>query len=483
MLTAKRKEFIVKILIVFIGFFIMFKPTTDPDFGWHYKYGEYLFNNHHLLRQNIFSYNFASYEWANSYWLFEFMLFTTYKFLGPIFAGIFYSVLGTAIITFIFYKIQAQNIFKIPGLILTFMVLSSFSITIRSFFFSTLFMFILLYVLTFRKNLIKLLPFMFLVWVNLHADFTLGLFILGLYTLSEFLPIIKSKMFNVKKVLILLIPSALSFLLTFINPDGYKLLTAILNETGLLKRAYVMEWQPIGSDSSIVYAFFIAIFVLTVLFLYYNARKTPIWILIPMATFFFFAMKSAYFIRPLFVISIFSTLAFWNLDFSIIQNLLSKKLLVKLEKAGILLSSFILFVALSVFTKNVVIASDVRLWSKEAEYPYEAISYIRNAKLAGSMFNTYGWGGYLIWQMPEHKTFIDGRMTSWRIGKRFITAEYLEITREPKKYEKLFDSYKISWVLDKPDSRLIKFLKTKKWKVLYEDKVSIILQNPIPPNL
>ena len=124
MLTAKRKEFIVKILIVFIGFFIMFKPTTDPDFGWHYKYGEYLFNNHHLLRQNIFSYNFASYEWANSYWLFEFMLFTTYKFLGPIFAGIFYSVLGTAVISFIFFRIKAQNIFKFPGLILTFMVLS-----------------------------------------------------------------------------------------------------------------------------------------------------------------------------------------------------------------------------------------------------------------------------------------------------------------------------------------------------------------------
>ena len=110
--------------------------------------------------------------------------------------------------------------------------------------------------------------------------------------------------------------------------------------------------------------------------------------------------------------------------------------------------------------------------------PYASVIFIKSQKLQGRMFNLYAWGGYLIWQLPGHKTFIDGRMPSWRENGRSVFEDYIKITSEPKKYEKLFDSYKISWALDKPDSRLIKFLKTKKWKTLYEDKVSIILQNP-----
>ena len=110
--------------------------------------------------------------------------------------------------------------------------------------------------------------------------------------------------------------------------------------------------------------------------------------------------------------------------------------------------------------------------------PYNSVVFVKKQKLQGRMFNAYAWGGYLIWQLPEYKTFIDGRMPSWRENDKSVFEDYIDITSDPKKYEKLFNSYNISWVLDKPDSRLVKFLKTKKWKVLYEDKVSIILQNP-----
>src|SRR3990167_5872725 len=106
MLSLKKPETIIKILVFFIGVFILFKPTTDPDFGWHYKYGEYFFNNSHLLRQNIFSYNFANYEWANSYWLSELAFFIFYRFFGTITAGIIFSAVGSFILTAIFSKLR-----------------------------------------------------------------------------------------------------------------------------------------------------------------------------------------------------------------------------------------------------------------------------------------------------------------------------------------------------------------------------------------
>ena len=41
--------------------------------------------------------------------------------------------------------------------------------------------------------------------------------------------------------------------------------------------------------------------------------------------------------------------------------------------------------------------------------PVAAVEFVRKANLSGPMLNDYGFGGYLIWALPEHKVFVDGR--------------------------------------------------------------------------
>jgi hypothetical protein len=41
--------------------------------------------------------------------------------------------------------------------------------------------------------------------------------------------------------------------------------------------------------------------------------------------------------------------------------------------------------------------------------PVAAVEFIRNAHLEGPMLNDYALGGYLMWALPEHKVFVDGR--------------------------------------------------------------------------
>src|SRR5258708_5419172 len=41
--------------------------------------------------------------------------------------------------------------------------------------------------------------------------------------------------------------------------------------------------------------------------------------------------------------------------------------------------------------------------------PTKAVEYIRRTGLSGRMLNDYVYGGYLIWALPEHKVFMDGR--------------------------------------------------------------------------
>jgi hypothetical protein len=43
------------------------------------------------------------------------------------------------------------------------------------------------------------------------------------------------------------------------------------------------------------------------------------------------------------------------------------------------------------------------------EFPVAATAWLRRAQPAGRLWNTFDWGGYLIWKAPEYKVSIDGR--------------------------------------------------------------------------
>ena len=473
MLLLKKPEFIIKILIFIIGVFILFKPPIDPDFGWHYKYGEYFFNNSHLLRQNIFSYNFANYEWANSYWLSELALFIFYRFFGTVTAGIIFSAVGSFILTAIFSKLRISQFSKYFGLILAFVAMSGYAITVRPMFFSSIFMFVLMYVLLYENKYLKYLPFLFFIWANSHADFTLGLFVFGTYTFFDLMSNLK-----LKKIPVSLFSGVLSVAITLINPYGYKLWTTILKETNYFQFRHIAEWLPLKYGDFVSFAFSIYILALVISLLFLEAKKIQKWLLVSAIVYLLLSLRSVYFIRPLFIVSIFSISAFWGLRTAPLFNIVTENLRKKIKITSFYFLLLTAFSVSGIFIENIAQASNYKIWSEEMKLPYNSVVFVKKQKLQGRMFNAYAWGGYLIWQLPEYKTFIDGRMPSWRENDKSVFEDYIDITSDPKKYEKLFNSYNISWVLDKPDSRLVKFLKTKKWKVLYEDKVSIILQNP-----
>jgi len=88
-LSGKKLTYL---LLVLTGTFMLFSPPVDPDFGWHYKYGEYLFQNGKILRENIFSYTNTDYKWANSYWISELIMYTSYRFLGNVVPSLILSL-------------------------------------------------------------------------------------------------------------------------------------------------------------------------------------------------------------------------------------------------------------------------------------------------------------------------------------------------------------------------------------------------------
>lgn len=99
----------------------------------------------------------------------------------------------------------------------------------------------------------------------------------------------------------------------------------------------------------------------------------------------------------------------------------------------------------------------MRMWGKLTgkvglSYPEKAVEYIDEGKFSGKLFTEYGWGGYVIWKLPEKKTFIDGRMPSWRweapneAESSWAFKDYDRVTKEGE-YQELFEKYNVGVVL------------------------------------
>src|SRR5882672_8019633 len=77
--------------LVYAGLLIfVVTPYTDYDWGWHYRYGEYLVTHGHILRHDIYSWTMPGYEWVNHSWLYDPLLYFHYNhisFFGLALAG------------------------------------------------------------------------------------------------------------------------------------------------------------------------------------------------------------------------------------------------------------------------------------------------------------------------------------------------------------------------------------------------------------
>src|SRR5205807_4591334 len=75
--------------------------------------------------------------------------------------------------------------------------------------------------------------------------------------------------------------------------------------------------------------------------------------------------------------------------------------------------------------------------------PVKAVEFIRQADLQGPMLNDYKFGGYLIWALPTHKVFVDGRSDVFDWAG--VLAKYVDWVTLEADPVKLLDEYGINF--------------------------------------
>lgn len=439
----KKLILATKLLSFAVIFSLSIIPLQDPDIWFHLKSGEVILQKG-LIHYDVFSYSASGREWFPYEWLFQVTTFIFHKWFG--FEALKY--LMAVVITFMMFMIY-RILRKILDLqwalalaVAFYFFVSVFEfLTARPHIFAYTFLIVNLYLilLYFVKGVNKLkwsVPIT-LLWSNLHGSVFLSVFLFSAYATISFLyfKLSKEKEYY-HKFKTLLLFSVVTAIATILPPLGilqYRLLVRFFLAQDLITK-FIDEWTPLSANPFVFVILTVTIIIVLGLLALLVIKKRnfnyAIW-LIPLAPFIVMAYSAS---RNLFLAYITVSL----IAGFILSQINSKRL--------------VFLITAVVIAGQVFILAEKRnlpRWN----YPKQAAEFIKSQKIAGNMFNDYGYGGYLLYQLyPEQKVFYDGRTDVYlcceikdtfdlSLKKNLADNEYKKVVEE------LFGKYKVSYFI------------------------------------
>jgi len=154
------------------------------------------------------------------------------------------------------------------------------------------------------------------------------------------------------------------------------------------------------------------------------------------------------------------------------------KLKLDLQKPGRLfrwIAIVLICVIVLVVTLGFIKVIDDQPKSVSESYPEAAVDWTVENKPESKIFNSYNWGGYLIWRLyPDYLVYIDGRADLY--GAEFVT-EFFSIYSIKPGWEEKLDQENIRMVFIESDSVLANALRrSATWNIEFEDDLSVIFE-------
>jgi hypothetical protein len=481
-----RKEIFIRRLLLSLSFIIFtitfLNDIWDPDFFWHLKTGEYIFNNKSIPDKDIFSINPTQGSLRerfilSQYWLSQVIFYTIYLYSG--FKGIvvFRALILTLTLLIIFLIMRREKVplyISIPLIFLSYLIMREFTGE-RPQLFSFIFSGILIYILechfcspkkSHRWSYLILLPGIMLIWSNTHGGFILGDIIIGIYVLSQIVDyFIKREI-----ALFFIIIGLISILASFINPNGYRVIDIIFE----LEKGYqvmdIIEYIPtlkffrVSSPSFYGYAI-------------------PLLISIPIL-FKKFDIKDTLIILFLGVISIMHVR--YTIFFSIIVTPILGRRINDVFKPRELKIADISIIILAIFFSGYFLyGKKINMDILREMYPTKSVEFIKKNNIKGNIFSPLEWGGFIIWSLyPENRVFIDGRIIDeMRYSDYQLVMEGSTFSQgNIPEWKSILDRYRVNIILTYSCNRfsgivlpLIKnLMNDKDWGLIYTDENSLI---------
>jgi hypothetical protein len=106
-------------------------------------------------------------------------------------------------------------------------------------------------------------------------------------------------------------------------------------------------------------------------------------------------------------------------------------------------------------------------------YPVRACDYIRQNHLPAPLFNTFSWGGFIVWYLPEYPVAIDGRTDLY--GDEIAIRHFKVATGElPPWSEPTFANAR-TLLLERHSAMAEALVQVPNFKEVYQDDQAVVL--------
>ena len=499
---SKRTAWAILALLPVLIFIRYPVDTVDYDMWWHMALGKYYLTHHTLVMDHsVFSWTPTDPTWIYNTCLGSIAIYLFYMAAGGfglwllqwlVFLGVFASF-------YLFLRLLNQRL-EITGATIIALIGVACSITCRYYkpeLFSVLLFAWLAFVyfqvkVTHKGTLFYFFPLIFLLWVNFHGAFVIGLVVMGILFVGEVLNrlIFPRQSLSIRDLFHFGCAVILSLAALLVNPYGADYLISTYQgitsaQYAGLQNKYILAWSglwPALSDRSDVFYvngltawIMTGMMVFVIVFSVYEfiRQRSFDFALVLMSVALYWkgmeTVRVSYFLPVVF---------FFVFFYGVVTRLNRPDFPGKMTVISLCL--FLLLFE-NVFYFHLRLNADSRWFGSGLDdiAPVREVEFLKKHKLPGQIFNDYVIGGYLMWALyPDYKVFIDPRSSPYRTQ---LLPEYMEFTLKPATREAIENfrkkyPFKIVILHYRQLALISDFLNAgDDWRLLYFEKRAAVL--------
>jgi len=435
--------------ILLVGWFS--PEISDSDFWWHLATGKYIAEHRALPVPDPFAYTTARagtaylgeertrYFNLTHEWLAQALFYSIYRLAGCGGIVMFRAVALAAfcaVVGLVSWRRCGGFYRAVLAAFASGAVVASGFTTDRPFLLTFLFLALTVAILESRRWMWALPP-LFLLWANCHGGYFLGWMVLGAYVVEVVLPFRVATPLSFRAATpssfraatvrerSLLIPGTVAFLASCLNPNGFRIAQILFFYRSSFMQSKLLEWVPPALWPPTAFSLLLFGAAATMLWGWRRVRLAD-WLL-----FAAFAAAALAAQRNTILIGFMAPI--------LIATYLPWKPLAHWAIAALVVGVLISGIARGRFFE---------LRAADWKYPSGAADFLLAHEITQPMFNTYEYGGYLMWRLwPQQRVFIDGRALSEAVFIDYARILYNHEANGGKSAQELLDQYGVEVIV------------------------------------
>ena len=488
---------LVTAIVLIAAFTMAVRVPTSPDMWWHLRCGEIQWRTRTVLKTDVLSHTASGAPWVNQSWLPQLAMYGLYSLGGFPALALGVAALVAAISALVLAAARSEGryaIFWRAFVVLWAAIASGRVWAARPHLITLLLTAAWVYLLDrhrqsgtrSRMGVLLWLPPLMCLWANCHGGTIIGFVLLAIEGGGIIADAISQRQAGDlwARIRPLLIVAALCIVAALINPQGIRLLLFPLQTLGsVAQQNAVAEWASPdfhAADMLPFLAFLLATWSAVAL----SGRRVTGTELLSLLGFSAMALRSGRYLG-LCAVVLAPILA---LHGGLALARLGRKWGIRSGAAGVARGSAVINWALLLV---LLAAAGIKVTMPLAPqtidevhgqlFPEDAVAYLQRHDLPPTLFNEYGWGGYLAWHAyPDVPVFIDGRADPY--GDELILA-YQQAISARTGWEEILDSHQVGTALLPVDSALASVMRAgQEWEEVHRDDVAAVFVRVTEPS-